>query len=71
MENPSPTNLMKPAAVAARTTLDRVTIWRMVKAGTFPRPYKLSVGRVAWSEREVEEYIASCRPASTSSGALH
>jgi prophage regulatory protein len=60
METPTPTVLLKPAEVQRRLTLDRVTIWRKVRAGTFPEPIKISENRIAWREADVEAFIAEC-----------
>lgn len=34
------------------------TVWRWVKAGTFPKPFKLSQGITVWDAEEVEAFIA-------------
>jgi prophage regulatory protein len=34
-------------------------LWRLVRAGTFPRPIKIGGGRNAWLATEVDEYIKS------------
>lgn len=49
---------LPPPVVMDRTSLSRTTLWRMVRAGTFPRPIPLSPGRVAWSEAEVSQWMA-------------
>ncbi|MDH3461673.1 MAG: AlpA family phage regulatory protein [Burkholderiaceae bacterium] len=33
------------------------TIWRWVKAGTFPRPFSLSPGTTVWDLDAVDEWI--------------
>jgi prophage regulatory protein len=35
----------------------RAHLWRLVKAGSFPRPTKIGGGRNAWVEPEVDAYI--------------
>ena len=40
----------------------RVSTWRAVKEGTFPVPLKLSSGRIAWPEAEVEAWLSARRP---------
>jgi len=45
--------------VKHRTTLSRTSIWRFVKAGTFPQPVHLTPTRIAWKETDVLEWIAS------------
>ncbi len=34
-----------------------VTLWRRAKAGTFPKPVKLSASRNGWIESEVNAWI--------------
>jgi prophage regulatory protein len=43
--------------VAQRVALSRSTIWRMERAGHFPKRRRLSVNKVAWWEPEIEEWI--------------
>jgi prophage regulatory protein len=42
--------------VVQRTGLGRTTIWRLEKAGKFPQRVRISAGRVAWCEAEVEAW---------------
>jgi prophage regulatory protein len=32
-------------------------LWRLIKAGQFPRPIKIGGGRNAWLEEEVDAYL--------------
>lgn len=34
------------------------TLWRMVAAGTFPKPVKLSPGCTAWRVEDIREWMA-------------
>ena len=43
--------------VAHRVALSRSTIWRMERAGQFPKRRRLSVNKVAWWEPEIEEWL--------------
>jgi prophage regulatory protein len=43
--------------------LSDVTLWRMEKAGTFPKRRQLSPGRVAWLASEVDAWIESRKEA--------
>ncbi len=53
-------NIVRPAEVVARTGLSRTTLWRQVRAGSFPAPMKLTDGgAVGWFEAQVEEWLAS------------
>lgn len=38
--------------------LSDTTLWRMVKRGEIPPPIRISAGRVAWIESEVDHAIA-------------
>jgi prophage regulatory protein len=51
--------LLKEAQVRDLTTLSRITRWRMIRNGTFPKPIKISTGRVAWRESEVLAWLTS------------
>ena len=33
-------------------------LWRLVKAGRFPKPVKVGVGRNAWPEDEIDAHIS-------------
>ena len=44
-------------AISNLTTLSYTTVWRMVKAGTFPRPIKLSPGRLSWTRESVDKWM--------------
>lgn len=35
------------------------TIWRWVKDGKFPQPFKLGAGVTAWHAADVEQFIAA------------
>jgi prophage regulatory protein len=43
--------------VAQRVALSRSTIWRLERAGQFPKRRRLSVNKVAWWEPEVEDWL--------------
>lgn len=40
------------------------TLWRKVKAGTFPAPVKLSAGVTAWKVEDVRAWMAEVEKAS-------
>ena len=48
-------NFLSPKAVTALTSLSRQTIWRMAKSGKFPAPRQLSVKRIGYPEKQVNE----------------
>jgi prophage regulatory protein len=59
MNAAAPHRLLNFAEVRARTTLDRRTVARLIESGGFPAPVRLSEGRVAFYEIEVDAFIAS------------
>lgn len=52
-----PRRLLRATEVYSRTALSRATIWRMVKAATFPKPVTLGYNRIAWLEADVDAWI--------------
>ena len=42
-----------------RVDLSRTTVWRLIRTKAFPAPVRLSAGRVAWIEDDVEAWIAA------------
>lgn len=51
--------LLRIGAVMQTTGLDRSTIYRLVTAGDFPAPVRLSALAVAWRRQDVETWSAS------------
>lgn len=45
--------LLRMHEVERKTGLDRATIYRRIKAGTFPPPLQIGPRRVAWPEAAV------------------
>ena len=41
------------------TGLSRTTIWRLERAGLFPRRRQLSPNTVGWPRAEIEEWLAT------------
>ena len=39
--------------------ISQPTLWRWYTYGTFPKPVRLGPNRVAWVEREVDEWMAA------------
>lgn len=48
--------LLKMKDVTRETSLHRATIYRRVRSGDFPPPRSIGGGRVAWAERDVEDW---------------
>jgi prophage regulatory protein len=42
--------------VSGKKNLSKASIYRMVAAGTFPAPVKLSPGRVGWRDSDLERW---------------
>lgn len=59
--------LLRLPAVIERTGLGRDSVYRLGKAGLFPRPRKLTERSSAWREDEIQEWIDS-RPISSGMG---
>ena len=55
----NPTKLLRKPAVLARIGLSDTTVWRMERAGQFPKSIRISPGAVAWRESDVENWIAA------------
>lgn len=45
--------------VGARVRLSKPTIYKEIREGRFPRQLRLCANKVAWIEREVEDWIAA------------
>ncbi len=56
--------MLRAPEVMARTGLSRVTIWRRVRAGTFPAPVQLGENSIGWPASEITAWLAN-RPRRT------
>jgi prophage regulatory protein len=45
--------------VGSRIRLSKPTIYKLIREGKFPQQLHLCANKVAWIEREVEEWLAS------------
>lgn len=45
--------------VIAETTLSKATIYRLIKAGLFPKAVSLSPGRKAWRKTDIAQFAQS------------
>ena len=59
--------LLRLPQVLERTGLNRMGVYRGIRAGTFPRPRRLSARRVAWLDSDVTEWIRT-RPEAKGDG---
>ena len=53
---------LSPAELHELTGLSLTTLWRLRRRGELAEPVRLSPGRVAWRERDIEAWLASRRP---------
>ena len=51
-----PGRLLSLRDVVQQTSLSKPTIYRRIRAGDFPKSRRISLNRVAWSEREIEAW---------------
>lgn len=51
--------LMDLKSVVAATTLSRATVYRGIRAGTFPKSVQIGQRRVAWRESDVLSWLAN------------
>jgi len=49
---------MRQSQVLTFVPVSKATLWRRVKAGTFPAPVKLSPGVTAWRAEDLRAWIA-------------
>ncbi len=56
--------ILRPREVIARTGLSRTTIWRRVRAGSFPPPLVLGENSIGWTAQSIEDWLES-RPRRT------
>lgn len=53
--------LLTPGQVRAIHPVSDTTRWRQVKAGTFPKPYRISDRRIAWRRGDVLAWLEARR----------
>jgi prophage regulatory protein len=51
--------LVRVKSVLAQVPLSRTTIYRMISAGTFPRPLQVTEHTVAWPQSTIDAWIAA------------
>ncbi len=54
-----PSRMLRFPEVIARTGISRTTIWRRIKAGTFPAPVQLGLNSIGWPEPAIIEWVES------------
>ena len=53
------TTILTLPEVLARTKISRATLYQLLDAGDFPRPFKIGARKNGWTEARVEDWIAS------------
>ena len=53
------TLMLRAPEVVARTGLSRTTIWRRVRAGTFPAPVELGVNSIGWPASAITDWLGN------------
>ena len=51
--------MLRVPEAMARTGLSRTTLWRRVRAGTFPPPTELGKNSIGWPESEIDAWLAN------------
>ena len=51
--------IMRVLELLSKTGMSRTSIWRAVRAGSFPAPIQLGQNMVGWFEDEIDEYLAT------------
>jgi prophage regulatory protein len=55
--------ILREPEVQRTTGLSRTTRWRGVKAGTFPKPVKLTACTIGWYQTDLAHWLAERRAA--------
>ena len=55
-------------AVLERVPVSRTTLWRMERAGQFPKRIQISPNRVAWLESDVDAWLEGRKPSTGING---
>jgi prophage regulatory protein len=48
---------LKIKDVIEKVSLGQSTIYKMVSAGEFPKPFQIAPNRVAWVESEIDDWL--------------
>jgi prophage regulatory protein len=54
-----PDRILRDPECEERSGLSRTTRWRLIKAGKFPKPVKITDHAIGWRESEVDQWLAS------------
>ena len=53
------TKLLSLKGVLEITSLSKSSVYRFIRAGQFPKPQRISVGRVAWRDDVISQWVES------------
>jgi prophage regulatory protein len=56
-KKPSNKRVLREPQVQDKTGLNRVTLWRLEKAGKFPGRIQLTDGAIGWLESDIDDWI--------------
>ena len=59
--NTNETKLVRVRDVLKLTGISRTSLWRLIKSGDFPAPFKLGPRMNCWYDQEVRDWINSRR----------
>ena len=62
MSDEKPERILRLKAVLDRTGLGRATLYRKVKAGTFPRQVRIAERCVGWRESQIDQWLTNPTP---------
>lgn len=52
-------NIIRIDQVVQKISMSKPSIYRMIKAGTFPRQIKISARAIGWIESDIDKWIES------------
>ena len=55
---PTPARILRKPAVIERVALSGTTLWRLERAGKFPKHLQLGANSIGWRESDIEAWIA-------------
>lgn len=55
---PTPTRILRKPTVIERVALSGTTLWRLERAGKFPKHIQLGANSIGWRESDIEAWIA-------------
>jgi prophage regulatory protein len=51
--------VLRARDITTRLRISRPTLWRWVRAGTFPAPIRLGANSIAWRAEDILDWLAS------------